>query len=88
MGPGLTKVGFNCTTNHILRILIYIIRVRVACNPLSDGLRRPPSNAQQRCELHGPRAAPARLVTAENVTGVATLRTQGELRITGHLGRI
>ncbi|CAK8987616.1 unnamed protein product, partial [Durusdinium trenchii] len=48
----------------------------------------PPSNAQQRCELHGPRAAPARLVTAENVTGVATLRTQGELRITGSIEMI
>ncbi|CAK9112396.1 unnamed protein product [Durusdinium trenchii] len=46
-----------------------------------------PSDAQ-RCELRGPHAAPARLVTAENVTGVATLRTQGELRITGYLGRI
>ncbi|CAK9112397.1 unnamed protein product, partial [Durusdinium trenchii] len=46
-----------------------------------------PSDAQ-RCELRGPHAAPARLVTAENVTGVATLRTQGELRITGSIQMI
>ncbi|CAK9059654.1 unnamed protein product, partial [Durusdinium trenchii] len=56
--------------------------------PLGAFSSRPPSNAQQRCELHGPRAAPARLVTAENVTGVATLRTQGELRITGSIEMI